>query len=300
MHRRPHIAAASRVTGHDGGGASGQTVPRRDAGRLRRAPADRVRSTGKLLVDLVLGAVLAVLSLPLVALLAVAVAISLRANPFFVHHRVGRDGSVFPIPKLRTLSPRAPRYADKHALDYEADTTRLTALLRRLHLDELPQLFLVPLGLMSLVGPRPEMAHLYGRMPERQGGTRLRYRPGCTGLWQVSVGYSDLIGASPAYDIYYAEHHTLRLDLWILWRTALTTVGIDRPIDLADVPRWTYARAVARGLPRGQRPWVEIDRRGEERGAAPVWFDRVRHAAEQIGEQPVPVRPIADLDAGLA
>jgi lipopolysaccharide/colanic/teichoic acid biosynthesis glycosyltransferase len=275
-------------------------MPSHAVKRPRPSAAVVVRGGGKRMVDVLLGTSLALVSLPLIALLAVGVAISLRANPFFVHHRIGRDGTVFAVPKLRTLSTRTPRYAHKHALDHEADTTRLTAVLRRLHLDELPQLLLVPVGLMSLVGPRPEMAHLYGRMPERQGGTRLRHRPGCTGLWQVSVAYSGLIGESPAYDIYYAEHHTLRLDLWILWRTALMTVGVDRPIDFGDVPRWTYRRAVARRLPRGVLPVVEIDRRREERRPAPVWFDRIQHAAERIGDQPVPARPIGDVDVEIA
>jgi lipopolysaccharide/colanic/teichoic acid biosynthesis glycosyltransferase len=275
-------------------------MPPHHAERPRPSVAVVVRGGGKWVVDVFLGTALALVSLPLIALLAVAVAISLRANPFFVHHRIGRDGSIFAVPKLRTLATRTPRYAHKHALDPAADTTRLTAVLRRLHLDELPQLILVPVGLMSLVGPRPEMAHLYERMPERQGGTRLRHRPGCTGLWQVSVAYSGLIGESPAYDIYYAEHHTVRLDLWILWRTVLMTVGIDRPIDLEDVPRWTYPRAVARQLPRGVPPVVEIDRRGQGRHHAPVWFGRIQHAAERIGDQPVPARRVGDADVEIA
>jgi exopolysaccharide production protein ExoY len=221
---------------------------------------------GVRLLDVLGGTLLAILALPIILVGAVAVMVDLRAHPFFVHRRIGRRGRSFPVLKLRTLAPDAPRYADKYAIA-RLEFRPVGRLLRRLHLDELPQLFLVPLGYMSLVGPRPEMVHLYAEMPERQAGTRVRRRPGCTGLWQISEGYSHLIGETPEYDIYYVEYRTFRLDLWILWRTALTMSGFGRPVVLADIPRWTYSTAARRAFPPGTAPRVEFERRRRPRGA---------------------------------
>src|SRR5438034_4833003 len=97
------------------------------------------RGTGvKRLVDIALGTALAVLVFPVVVLLAIALAITLRAWPFFVHTRVGQDGQRFRLPKLRTLPPDAPQYADKYEIA-EFERKGLAGLLRKTHLDELPQ-----------------------------------------------------------------------------------------------------------------------------------------------------------------
>jgi hypothetical protein len=180
--------------------------------------------------------------------------------------------------KIRTLPVATAAYADKREID--ANGTGLARLVRRLHLDELPQLLLVLLGRMSLVGPRPEMAHLYGNMPERQGGTRLRFRPGCTGLWQISVDHGGLIAEAPEYDILYAEHRTWRLDLWILLRTALIMIGRSKPIQLSDVPRWTFRRTAASDV-SDEVPSIELERRRAPREKPPAWRHRVDEMANR-------------------
>ena len=185
--------------------------------------------------DLVLGTLLALLAAPVVAVLAVVVAVALRTSPFFVQERIGRDGVPFRMIKLRTLPPSAPRYADKYDIA-EVAAPAVCRWLRTWHLDELPQLFLVPIGTMSLVGPRPEMAFIHDRMPASFARARVAVRPGCTGLWQVSEACDRLIAEAPEYDLAYLNGRGLALDCWVLWRTALMVLGVGRPVTLATIP----------------------------------------------------------------
>jgi lipopolysaccharide/colanic/teichoic acid biosynthesis glycosyltransferase len=191
--------------------------------------------------DIVVSAVLLLLALPIVLIAALGSFATLRAWPFFSQGRIGRDGERFRFLKVRTLRPDVPGYIDKHQLD-QSQIPAFCQLLRRLHLDELPQLLLVLQGKMSLVGPRPEMGYLHRRMPASFAQLRTSVRPGCTGLWQVSEASTDLIGKAPHYDRFYLANRTLRLDIWVLARTALNMVGIGRAITLEDVPAWTLKR----------------------------------------------------------
>ena len=137
--------------------------------------------------------------------------------------------------KVRTLPVDTPGYVDKHQLDHSR-IPPFCRLLRRLHLDELPQLLLVLRGHMSLVGPRPEMAYLHDLMAPDFAELRTSVRPGCTGLWQISEACIDLISRTPEYDRYYLAQRSLHLDLWVLYRTALKMVGLGATISLDDVP----------------------------------------------------------------
>src|SRR5687768_10966564 len=105
--------------------------------------------------DLLAGGILLLLALPIILVLAVALAMELRAWPFFLQERIGKDGVAIRFLKLRTLPPDTPAYALKH--DLEMSLSRLRAFLRSKHLDELPQLVHVLTGELSLVGPRPRM-----------------------------------------------------------------------------------------------------------------------------------------------
>ena len=192
--------------------------------------------------DVVASGLLALITLPVVAVALLVSATTLRAWPLFWHYRVGRKGELFRFVKVRTLPRSAPSYIDKKQLDTHR-IPRLCRLLRALHLDELPQLYLVLAGRMSLVGPRPEMRWLHERMPGSFATERTSVRPGCTGLWQVSEACTDLIGASPEYDLYYLAHRSLRLDLWLLYRTVLKMTRLAGCISLQQVPAWTAAPA---------------------------------------------------------
>jgi lipopolysaccharide/colanic/teichoic acid biosynthesis glycosyltransferase len=190
-------------------------------------------------LDLVLGTILALAALPVILVLAVGVAASLRAWPFFTHTRPGWQGRAVRIVKLRTLPPSTPRYADKHTLGLaEMPLPWLCGVLRRTHLDELPQLFSVVLGHMSLVGPRPQLPHDVEPIEMSYDRLRRQVRPGCTGLWQLSVASSDTATSAPRFDVFYIERASIRLDLWIIGRTVGWILGLVRPIDVADIPQW--------------------------------------------------------------
>ena len=187
--------------------------------------------------DILTAAVLVVLTLPIVLVAAIGSAIVLRAWPFFVQRRVGWDGVPFRFVKIRTLPTSTPAYMLKNQLHLE-ELPAFARGLRLLKFDELPQLFLVLTGRMSLVGPRPEMTHFHDLLEPGFGRERTSVRPGCTGLWQISYGCTGLLGESPEYDRFYLRHQRQRLDLWILWRTALMMLGRRELAGLDDVPPW--------------------------------------------------------------
>lgn len=201
-------------------------------------------AVAKRAIDIVVGSLLALLALPLILVLAVGVSLTLRSNPFFVQRRVGRGGRLIPVVKLRTLPTAVSQCATKYELR-DVAIAPFTQMLRRLHLDELPQLFLVPLGYLSLVGPRPEMVTLHEEGDPRFAAGRTLVRPGCTGLWQVSEAASRLIWETPEYDLHYVQHHSVALDAWIMWRTVLTMTGLGAPIAPAAIPTRRRASVVA-------------------------------------------------------
>lgn len=217
--------------------------------------------------DLVLSVALLFVVLPVILLTAIGSAIALRAWPFFTQHRVGRNGEPFKFLKVRTLRPDVPGYTDKHHLD-QSRIPLFCQRLRALHLDELPQLLLVVMGKMSLVGPRPEMAYLHEQLPQGFGRLRTSVRPGCTCIWQVSEASTGLIGDAPEYDRFYMDNRSLRLDMWVLYRTGLQMLGFGRTVTLADVPAWAcrdealntitldepaFAESMATSAPMAQR-----------------------------------------------
>lgn len=208
-------------------------------------------------IDVVVGSILALLSLPLVLLLALVTAVNLRAWPFFVQTRVGMGGVPFRIVKLRTLPVSTDHYADKRAIE-AIPLTWISRTMRRTHLDELPQLFQVPLGRMSLIGPRPEMAFLHEQMPASFAQRRTEVRPGCTGLWQIGHDCGRLIGEAPQYDLHYVNNQSLLLDAWIAWRTLSIVVGADT-IALSDIPAWLHRDGTISAFPLAHAPHAEVE-----------------------------------------
>jgi lipopolysaccharide/colanic/teichoic acid biosynthesis glycosyltransferase len=191
-------------------------------------------------VDVVLGVPLCLVALPVIVVSAVVVTLAFRAWPLFVHLRVGHRGRIVAIPKLRTLTPGTPIYADKTLTELGPHSWFMNAL-RSTHLDELPQLFLVPLGRLSLVGPRPRMAvEVADHGDPTHETARTSVLQGCTGLWQIS-GHRGRVSDRPEYDDYYVREQTLRLDAWILWRT-VRQLFVSSTVELADIPAWTRRR----------------------------------------------------------
>ena len=218
---------------------------------------------GKRLLDASVGTVLAVLAIPLILALALMSAATFRAWPFFTQTRVGRRGKPFRILKIRTLPRTAPAYAEKSEVS-QLTLPRVATLLRSSHLDELPQLLLVPLGKMSLVGPRPEMEFLHAEADTGFAELRTSVRPGCTGLWQISRAANGMIWEAPEYDRIYLLHASIRFDLWILARTLFVISPRARYVSLDTLPRWAVGGVAARrrsvGIPSALRGFRLVPR----------------------------------------
>ncbi|HYV15101.1 MAG TPA: sugar transferase [Conexibacter sp.] len=172
------------------------------------------------LLDLLIGGVGSLVSAPLVALAALLIRAESHGHPLYRQTRVGKDGRPFEICKLRTMV-RGAEFTGAGLAIQEGDDriTRVGAFLRRTSLDELPNLWNVVRGEMSIVGPRPTVQVQVDQYTERQRG-RLKVKPGITGWAQVngraSLPWSERI----ELDLWYVEHRSLKLDLRILARTA--------------------------------------------------------------------------------
>lgn len=196
---------------------------------VRRTGMDRTQKTMKRALD-VIGAGLGLLLLsPVLLALSFWIKRDSDGGTFFKQVRVGRDGALFECWKFRSMYADAEeRRAELEHLNEGAGllfkladdprVTKVGKVLRRYSLDELPQLWNVLRGEMSLVGPRPALPSEVEQYDDWVRN-RLKVKPGMSGLWQVSgrtdTSFSDYI----RYDLFYIQNWSLSLDLWILWRT---------------------------------------------------------------------------------
>jgi exopolysaccharide biosynthesis polyprenyl glycosylphosphotransferase len=197
---------------------------------VERGELNPTARVAKRILDLVLGTIFLALSAPVLLACAVAVRLESPGPVFFKQSRVGLRGRRFTMWKLRTMQPGAEDQRLELEYRNEADgllfkieddprVTRVGRFLRRTSLDELPQLFNVLAGHMSLVGPRPPLPGEVTGYSDRMG-RRLLVKPGMTGLWQVSgrneLSFEDYL----RYDVLYVQNWSVVLDLYILWKTA--------------------------------------------------------------------------------
>jgi lipopolysaccharide/colanic/teichoic acid biosynthesis glycosyltransferase len=200
---------------------------------LAPKPAELMAIKG--LMDLAISLAAVVILAPLLATVALLIRVSMGRPVFFVQDRIGLNGRLIRVMKFRTMVPGAELRRDELLEANEMDgpvfkiaddprVTRLGRTLRRTSVDELPQLFNVLLGQMSLVGPRPlpvkeqrEIRGLYRR--------RLSMKPGITGLWQVSGRNELAFEEWMKLDRKYVEEWSLLLDLKILFRTVVVVLS---------------------------------------------------------------------------
>ena len=181
----------------------------------------------KRLLDLVVAVPLAAVSAPFLALLALAVRLESPGHPIYSQTRVGQDGELFSIYKLRTMVAGAEFTGAGLAIqEGDARITRIGAFLRRTSLDELPNLWNVLRGEMSIVGPRPTLTVQVEQYTQRERG-RLAVKPGITGWAQINGRASLPWPERIELDLWYVEHRSLRLDLEILGRTARMVLAGD-------------------------------------------------------------------------
>ena len=171
--------------------------------------------------DVALGASALVLASPVLALAALAVKLEDRGPVLYRQTRVGRDGVDFELLKIRTMVVGAETMGAGLSVNRgDPRITRAGRLLRKLSLDELPQLWNVVRGEMSMIGPRPTLRYQVEQYDERQR-RRLDVKPGITGWAQVNgraaLPWADRI----ELDVWYVEHRSPLLDLRILARTPL-------------------------------------------------------------------------------
>jgi exopolysaccharide biosynthesis polyprenyl glycosylphosphotransferase len=180
-------------------------------------------------LDILFAAAALVLTTPFLALLAVLIPLDSPGPVLYVADRVGRKGRRFPCYKLRTMIVNADQWKDElraengrdgpfFKLEDDPRVTRLGRWLRRSSLDELPQLWNVLRGDMSLVGPRPHPVDDYERYSVEHL-RRLDVSPGLTGLWQVTARNDPSFATNMALDLEYIENWSLGLDLKIVFKT---------------------------------------------------------------------------------
>jgi lipopolysaccharide/colanic/teichoic acid biosynthesis glycosyltransferase len=177
--------------------------------------------------DVVVAAAVLALAAPVLIAAAIAIRLESAGPVIYRQRRVGKDRAEFDVLKLRTMVVGAEKIGA--GLWVDADDPRITrvgALLRRTSIDELPNLWNVLRGEMSVIGPRPTVAEQVAVYSERQLG-RLAVRPGITGWAQVNGRAALPWGERIELDLYYIEHRSLTLDLRILARTARLLLGGD-------------------------------------------------------------------------
>jgi lipopolysaccharide/colanic/teichoic acid biosynthesis glycosyltransferase len=181
--------------------------------------APYLRSRRKRALDVAVASAALIVSGPVLGALAAIIRIESHGHPIYRQRRVGRDGEPFELYKLRTMVAGAESMGAGLAIDDGDDRiTRLGVLLRRMSVDELPNLVNVLRGEMSLIGPRPTVQVQVDRYTDRQR-RRLDALPGITGWAQVNGRASLPWHERIELDIWYVEHASLRLDLRILART---------------------------------------------------------------------------------
>ncbi|MGH6610273.1 MAG: TIGR03013 family XrtA/PEP-CTERM system glycosyltransferase [Burkholderiaceae bacterium] len=186
---------------------------------------DTVRTVIKRIFDVALAGALLLIALPVMLLTVVAIFLESGAPVFFLQERVGRGGRVFLCVKFRSMRVDAEhdgvaRWASRN----DSRITRVGRLIRKLRIDELPQLFNVLSGEMSLVGPRPERPSFVAGLKEqiRFYDVRHSIKPGITGWAQIRYPYGSTIEDAQRklqYDLYYVKNHSLSLDVLILLET---------------------------------------------------------------------------------
>lgn len=180
-------------------------------------------------IDILLAAVLITLTVPVMIVVAAVIRLTIGRPVLFRQVRPGLGGQPFTIYKFRTM--RSDGALERDSANDAARMTRLGAVLRRLSIDELPELWNVIKGDMSLVGPRPLLMEYLSLYTDDQA-RRHEMKPGLTGLVQVS-GRNELSWDERlALDVWYVDHHSLWLDLKILARTVKAVLerrGITAP-----------------------------------------------------------------------
>jgi lipopolysaccharide/colanic/teichoic acid biosynthesis glycosyltransferase len=197
-------------------------------------PSGGIGDQVKVVVEYVLTAGLMVVALPLILASIVLVRLTSRGPAIYTQTRIGRFGRVFTLYKIRTMyhnceSQTGPRWSPPG----DPRITPVGRIFRKLHIDELPQLWNVLRGDMSLIGPRPERPEIVARLRLSVPGYDRRHavKPGITGFAQIHLPPDTCIRSvknKVVYDLFYIRHCSLGMELYILFATGLKLLGQKR------------------------------------------------------------------------
>jgi exopolysaccharide biosynthesis polyprenyl glycosylphosphotransferase len=190
----------------------------------------RLQMAGKRFIDLLFVLLALPMMLPIMLLVMLLVRLDSQGPIFYRQIRVGRGGKLYTIYKFRTMIPNAEAKGKAQwAADNDPRITRVGRILRKARLDELPQLYNILKGEMSLVGPRPErpefVAQLEQEIPYYR--TRLLVKPGLTGWAQIHYNYANSVEDALyklQYDFYYVRYWSLWLDLYTMFKTVFVVI----------------------------------------------------------------------------
>ena len=176
----------------------------------------------KRVMDIVICIVLLPIAIPLMLIGTIAIYLTSKGPAIFTQKRVGLDGRIFTIYKIRTMTHCSTGYID-HTVVNDCRITKIGSILRKTKIDELPQLFNVLIGDMSIIGPRPERAEIVEKFTKESNHYQYRHiiRPGITGWAQVNnpVATPEENLQKLEYDLYYINNYSLKLEVQILMRT---------------------------------------------------------------------------------
>ena len=170
----------------------------------------------KWIFDVIFSLVLLILFFPFIALISLAIILETRGGIFFAQERVGQDDQPFQMYKFRSMVSGADRIGPYYTAKGDPRITRVGTFLRKTSLDELPQLFNVLRGDMSLVGPRPDVFAQKSNYTEDEWEKRTQVKPGITGLAQATIRNVGWPGQRLALDLEYVDKASLWLDIKII------------------------------------------------------------------------------------
>jgi exopolysaccharide biosynthesis polyprenyl glycosylphosphotransferase len=213
----------------------------------------------KRILDLLGSAALIIATSPFLLALPILIRLSSKGPALFKQDRVGRDGKEYTVYKFRTMVDDAERHSGPVlATEDDPRITRLGKFLRDTRLDELPQLFNVLKGDMSLVGPRPERAHFVREFSLTVPSYQYRHlvKPGITGMAQVYGRYSTMPARKLGFDLMYIYDYSLVLDLKLLLMTVLVVLKRKQAAGVSHRPSETSVEHI--GAARRRAPGQEI------------------------------------------
>ena len=174
-------------------------------------------------IEFIFSLLLLIIIVPICILACIAIYVELRVNPIYTQKRVGLNGRVFKIYKLRSMYIDAEKDGPKWASENDERITKIGRIIRKTRIDELPQLVNILKRDMSFIGPRPERPEFIKEFIKYipDFNDRLLVKPGITGWAQVNGGYSLTPKEKLEFDKYYIKNRGFKLDLLILIKTII-------------------------------------------------------------------------------